>query len=477
MTSMNSPKKSRSTYSKEAKALAKQKNIGHSAALNILAQKDGYPNWKALVPSLEKQRATKPSTPKVSTKFITVEVNLNSGDIKTVEGENEIPELEKAEVIENKKYFISNGIQYSIFEPTSTGLKKAILDATQEVRTHFELEGFHEYSTQPQGANHKLIKEAFFVLADKIVLTKISLYRPETKKGDPRMWFSKLRTFANPTDQIAVVIFKEAAYLFNFSRYAYYQHPDRSFSAEFLRQYSASKNSVAMELLNKLRKIAKNPIRSVSQGSTAVGEAVESALRISKNSNKMPDYKGIEIKSGRGGKNRTTLFAQVADWSISPLKSSAEILDRYGYKRGIDDKLYCTVSTQKANSQGLKFVYSESTDQLIEQDLGGNNVVIWPGSLLRKRILEKHAETFWIEAKSVKIKGIEYFTLHSVLHTKGPIISQLLPLIESGVITMDHLIKRKGGLKASATEKGPLFKLNKKDLILLFPEPQKYSLP
>jgi hypothetical protein len=475
---MNLPKKSHSTYTKEAKALAKLKSISHSAALNILAQKDGFPNWKALIPLLENKRALKPPIPKVSTNFINNdEVILTPEESKSVERAEDLPEEIKSEILLNKKYFISIGVQYSIFEPTITGLKKSILDATQEVRTHFELEGFHSYISQSQGTDYKLIKDAFFVFENETMQTKVSLYRPETKKGDPRMWFSKLGDFAKPTDQIAIVIFNEAAYLFNFSKYAYYQHEENSFSVNFLRQYSTSKNSVADGLLAELRKIAKAPIRSISQGPTAIGEAVESALKILKNSDKKPDYKGIiEIKSGRGGKNRTTLFAQVADWSISSLKSSAEILDAYGYKRGDDDKLYCTVSAQRANSQGLKFFYSEATDQLIEQDSNGKNVAIWSGAVLRKRLLEKHSETFWVEAKSIKINDIEYFTLHSVIHTKQPIISQLLPLIESGVITMDHLIKRKGGLKPTVTEKGPLFKLNKKDLVLLFPEPKKYNL-
>ena len=71
------------------------------------------------------------------------------------------------------------------------------------------------------------------------------------------------------------------------------------------------------------------------------------------------------------------------------------------------------------------------------------------------------------------IDGVEYFDLHSVTHTRRPLVSQLLPLIQAGVITMDHLIKRKGN---SAAEKGPLFKINKRDLLFLFPEPKHYSL-
>lgn len=128
------------------------------------------------------------------------------------------------------------------------------------------------------------------------------------------------------------------------------------------------------------------------------------------------------------------------------------------------------------NSQGLQFFYDEASDQLIEKDKNGKNVAIWSGKVLRGRLIEKHAETFWIQAKSTHIDGVEYFDLISVIHTKRPLVSQLLPMIQSGIITMDHLIKRKGGDKPTVLEKGPLFKINKRDLPQLFPEPKIYLL-
>lgn len=96
--------------------------------------------------------------------------------------------------------------------------------------------------------------------------------------------------------------------------------------------------------------------------------------------------------------------------------------------------------------------------------------------MLRQRLNEKHSETFWVSADSTEIDGVEYFQLKSVTHTKSPLQGQLMPLIALGVITMDHLIKRKSGVKPKVAEKGPLFKINKKDLALLFPSPKTYFL-
>lgn len=382
----------------------------------------------------------------------------------------------QARIDKNKAHLGAVGIEYSIFEPTITGLKKSILDATRPVRTLFESENFHFFDKQGQGQAHKKIKSGHYVTVDSITPTTVSLYRPTTKKGDPRMWFKNLKGFAQASDQIAIVVFDDALYLFNLSNIELDSLGTDSDATEFIAKYLHSKNSIADELLQKLKEIAKAPIKSVIVGDTAVGMAIELALKIPANSSKQPDYKGIELKGGRGRKNRSNLFAQVAEWAISPCKSSADILDKYGYQRGDDFKLYCTISTRKMNSQGLQFFYDESSDQLIEKDRDSKVVAIWSGKILRERLIEKHAETFWIQAKSTTIDGVEYFDLTSVTHTKRPLVSQLLPMIQNGVITMDHLIKRKGGDKPTVSEKGPLFKINKKDLSFLFPEPKIYSL-
>jgi hypothetical protein len=469
--------KSLKRLKQEAKALSKSNKIQISAAQQLVAEGYKFSNWKELLKASDQSNVVKRPTPQASLKFATSEdVSLNKADLAVRERTTELDPDLKLKISKNSEYLTSLGIEHSIFEPTITGLKKSILDATAPVRTHFELEGFHHYYSQGQGEESKVLKEAYFLGEDYSKKTKVSLYRPNTKKGDPRMWFSGLSDFAKPTDQVAILIFEGKLYLINLSDIELQALSDESEIKRFVLAYSTIRNSIAEELLEKLRDIAKRPIKSMIKGDTAVGMAIESALGISANSSKQPDYKGIEIKGGRGGKNRSNLFAQVADWALSKLKSSAEILDKYGYQRGDDFKLYCSVSTLKANSQGLKFTYDETRGCLVEVDRQGDEVAIWPEQQLRARLLEKHSETFWVDAKSIMIDGEEYFELQSILHTQKPLVTQLMPLIQSGVISMDHLIKRKGGGKQTVSEKGPLFKINKRDLKLLFPEPVVYKL-
>jgi hypothetical protein len=288
------------------------------------------------------------------------------------------------------------------------------------------------------------------------------------------MWFRGLVNFAEAGDQVALIFADEQLVLVNLSTR---QLTEGGNELTKLQELLPNDESVAEDLLSKLRAISKDGlIKAITKGSTAIGMSIEAALGLAANSSKLPDYNGIELKSGRGGSNRTTLFAQVADWKTSPVKSSAAILDAFGYQREEDFKLYCTISAKKPNSQGLQFTYDDKNVQLIEHHSEQGEVAFWPADILRNRLLEKHKETFWIDAESIETDGHEYFKLKSVTHTKNPMVNQLMPLLADGTITMDHLIKRKGGDKPKVSEKGPLFKMNKKDLSLLFPAPTKYSL-
>ena len=111
----------------------------------------------------------------------------------------------------------------------------------------------------------------------------------------------------------------------------------------------------------------------------------------------------------------------------------------------------------------------ENSDKV---DIG--DFVVWGLEILHKRLLEKHNETFWIAADSLTIDGKEYFQYKKVEHTKKPIVSQFDILLEQGIITLDHLIKRK--TNGSVVEKGPIFKIKPNALDLLFPPSQIYPL-
>jgi len=379
------------------------------------------------------------------------------------------------------KLLTQNQISITIIEPTKNALKKSIMDATGPVRNYLEENNVHDYNQQGQGPNNKAVIETLLYLETKTVKSNASLYRPQTKKGDPRIWFSGLKNHASPNDLIAILAFENKLHIFNLTKIDVEKLLDSNLQnplKELIEAINGDANKIAFELLAMLRKIAASgPIPSMLAADTSVGRTLETALGIDINSSKQPDYKGIELKSFRGNRsNRKTLFAQVPDWKLSKFKSSAEILDNFGYTRGDDFKLYCTVSTITRNSQGLKLRLDSDIKHLIENsdktDVG--DFVVWTLDKLHERLQQKHKETFWVEAESSMRNGIEYFQYKLVEHTKKPINSQFDILINQGVITLDHLIKRNS--KGKVVEKGPLFKIKPKGIDLLFPPSDKYNL-
>ena len=379
------------------------------------------------------------------------------------------------------KLLTKNQVSLTLIEPTETGLKKSIMDATSSFRGFLKENKIHDYDVQGQGKENKIQLKTIIYQDFKVTSSTASLYRPQTKKGDPRIWFSGLTKIANPKDIVAIIYFADSFHVFNLTQLnieALLNSNVLNPLKELVSGISGKATEVAFELLCKLRHVANSgPIKSMVAADTSVGRTLENALGIKINSSKQPDYKGIELKSFRSSRtNRKNLFAQVPDWSLSKLKSSAEILDAFGYKRGDDYRLYCTVSAINRNSQGLALKLNSDIKQLIEysdkSEFG--DFVVWPLNILHNRLLEKHKETFWVEATSTYIDGIEHFQYSMVEHTKKPITSQFDILIDQGIITLDHLIKRT--TKGKVVEKGPIFKIKPSGLDLLFPPGEKYNL-
>jgi len=379
-------------------------------------------------------------------------------------------ELSKIEFLTSKQ------IEVALIEPTKTGLRKSIMDATSSVRDFLKLKNIHDFNTQKQGPTNKIVLDTVIIDIEQTVTTRTSLYRPTTKMGDPRVWISKIGSLCSAGDILAISSFEGRLWVFNLTTLPIrdlftIQSPFK----HFVDMYSAEERGVSDELIEKIRAIArKGYIKSPFKGDTAIGRLLETELGIVINSSKDPDYKGIEIKSSRAERqNRKNLFAQVPDWDISTVKSSRTILDQYGYLKDGVRRLYCTVTSTRFNPQTLRLKVDSSKGLLTEYSSRDGDVVSWRFRNLEQRLLTKHKETFWVEALSKIEDGQEYFKFTKIEHTKDPLASQLGILIQQGQVSLDHLIKEKG---VSAVEKGPIFKLKKNSLPLLFPPSEIYVL-
>ncbi len=427
----------------DAGGLKKEKNVALNQALNLVAEKYGYESWQSLTKNA-----------------IDGKVTIATLDVQ-----------EKTLNQQNKELLAEYGIDFSVLTITATGIKKSIMDAVGSLRNFLVEEGFHNYENQKQGEKYKVLKPCQLITSEKILNKKVSLYRPVTKKGDPRIWVYGLRSHVRAYDELAFFIVDDLLYVLNLNSV------DISDYTDLLFELKQSLDETAIELRDKLIEIAKRPLKSIMKGDTAIGMTIEHALGIPPNSSQSPDYKGIELKSARSkkSKNRDNLFGKVPNWELSNLKSTEEIINKYGYEREGHLKLNCTLSSNSYNSQGLRLVVDLDKDIVIEEHINDGIVVCWEGQVLRETLLKKHYQTFWISAKVQTINGDEYFELKEFIHTKNPLIHQLLPLIQQGVVTIDHLIKRKN-LIGRAEDKGPLFKIKPNCLGMLFPEPVLYSL-
>ena len=385
--------------------------------------------------------------------------------------------------------FADIGISVAFLVPTPTGYDKSIMDAIGPVRALLKDEGIHDYEVQRQGPEAKQMWESYFVTADGLSETEASLYRPITKKGDPRIWFKNLRRYCKPCNLLSLFIYENKIYVINLSNAAVRNSLNqKGFVYDFLQQIKYNKQSVALELLRKIKNIHNwGFLPSITSGDPGVGDTLEHALGIERNNSKSPDYKGIELKSTRltrhgsvRNSTRSTLFTRVPDAGMS----YREVVETYGkwqIPRGSTIarlQLYETFTTQRVNSYGLKLEINTDADRLdmlyVQQERLRKYVSSWQMDNLKSALLLKHHETFWVKAQSEDHNGREYFRYDKVLHTKKPNASLLVPLIESGKITLDLAAHFKEDGKWR--DHGMLFKMKPEDIKLLLGEPIEYDL-
>ena len=96
------------------------------------------------------------------------------------------------------KLLASLGIEAGYLVPTQTGMEKSICDAHSSLRDYFRKNNIHDYEKQGQGTENKVVLDVNLITNTSITKTKMSLYRPPTKLGDPRIWIYGLNEYANP---------------------------------------------------------------------------------------------------------------------------------------------------------------------------------------------------------------------------------------------------------------------------------------
>ena len=395
----------------------------------------------------------------------------------------------------NMEYLVNKNVKFTQVQITATGLKKSILDATTPMRTYFKENNVHDYALQNKGQDNKVIIKTYILTEYKEIETQTSLYRPETKDGDPRLWIYRLKETTEADDIHAIIApTPTSLFVINLTKVDIVKCCESSLVnpiQDLISVFYHSSNLISNELLAILRSYENQWIDTDLRADTAIGRQVEALLGIDMNASKLPDYKGIELKSFRSQRPsiKKNLFCKVPDWDISHLKSGAEIVDKYGYMSGGIKSYRNTLYCKTPNSQNLRLNMNYPDDLLeIEEDkiIGENqykkiaDVAVWRLQTLHECLLTKHHETFWIEVDTrIGDQGQEQFMFNKIEHTRNPIVSQFDILLEQSMITVDLLLGRpKVDLETGKPKKGGdavSFKIKKSAAGLLFPDSTIYT--
>lgn len=395
----------------------------------------------------------------------------------------------------NMEYLVNKNVKFTQVQITATGLKKSILDATTPMRTYFKENNVHDYALQNKGQDNKVIIKTYILTEYKEIETQTSLYRPETKDGDPRLWIYRLKETTEADDIHAIIApTPTSLFVINLTKVDIVKCCESSLVnpiQDLISVFYHSSNLISNELLAILRSYENQWIDTDLRADTAIGRQVEALLGIDMNASKLPDYKGIELKSFRSQRPsiKKNLFCKVPDWELSHLKSGAEIVDKYGYMSGGIKSYRNTLYCKAPNSQNLRLNMNYPDDLLeIEEDkiIGENqykkiaDVAVWRLQTLHECLLTKHHETFWIEVDTrIGDQGQEQFMFNKIEHTRNPIVSQFDILLEQSMITVDLLLGRpKVDLETGKPKKGGdavSFKIKKSAAGLLFPDSTIYT--
>lgn len=392
----------------------------------------------------------------------------------------------------------SNGLRATILVPTETGLEKSIMDATYEVREYFKSCDFHDYSTQQQGVDFKVVQRAFIHVPGDCVETSVSLYRPETKFGDPRIWIYRLKQFARAGNVLALIVVDDVLHVLNMSTDGYRCFINPSEKLRYLLG-SQQQSLPFQELLSNLRSIAAEGWHTTDiNADTGVGHRIETLLGIRANSSRKPDYKGIEIKTSRTKKSgrKVTLFSQVPDWDLTTAlggldelavvhlvgtnkrkrsnKVNDQSIDQETAERQF--RYYASINP-KPNPQGVFSRMGTRSGELTFETFANNGDTLlhcWTIDSLTNSLQLKHRETVFIDVHSEPCSGSERFLLTSLTYRSSPILANLPIALSSGDINVDYTLKvlPTGGID----NHGYLFRMSHKKLDILFATSKQYQL-
>jgi hypothetical protein len=168
-------------------------------------------------------------------------------------------------------------VPFGLLEQTSTTLAKAYSDATQEFREFLRAVGIHDYTKQDQGQQAKVYSCATIIEQDRCIQSEMALYRPLTKRGDPRVRISHIKNICCPGDIAAVLYVNGGLFVVRLDQSDLEAElARRGPIRDILGSIARRRFSAAEELLEMILAVAERGyIQTHRTGDTAVGHLLE----------------------------------------------------------------------------------------------------------------------------------------------------------------------------------------------------------
>jgi len=251
----------------------------------------------------------------------------------------------------------------------------------------------------------------------------------------------------------------------------------------FLKEYIMNKTDLeeSLEYLqNKLKEYKGVWVKSARTHDTGIGYTFEEKILEKVEDNlSYPDLAELEIKSQRmNSSSKMTLFTKSP---VYPLRANTYIRDNFG----VDDEVYPSkiihtsffgnrISHYK-DGYGFKLESNDNDQKLYLRVFDRENNVIdteiyWTYPVLNDILNQKIHNVGFVEAKTKKEDGNEYFMYKKLTILMNPSIENFIKNINDGTIQFDIRIGiyRSGKNKGKPHDHGSGFRISKKDFSKLF---------
>lgn len=198
-----------------------------------------------------------------------------------------------------------------------------------------------------------------------------------------------------------------------------------------------------------------------ANGNGRFGLTIEQFLGIVQNSDKQPDFFGIELKT-KVSNTLQTLFS-LAPTAYIGCQNKRDLVDKFGIHDEEKNRvsLFSTFGV-KQNNRG--FSLSIESDVIIVNN-HGEAILEYEISKIKDSLLKKHKKTAYINLSKSVNDGVEQCKIDDVYLCEEPSIEKFIKLVELGKVRFELSMYVKGG---KLKDYGPFWRVQSQNISELY---------